>query len=159
MRIGLVALLAFGFDRWSKYLVETRMSPMQVHPVIPGFFDIVRTHNRGVAFGFFDGAASQTRAIIMIAFSLSALVLLAWLLWRNRTADLVSDLAIGLIIGGAAGNIFDRIRAGAVTDFLDFYSGSYHWYTFNIADSAITVGACLLLFGMLRRSSPAKAHA
>ncbi len=159
MRISLIALLAFGLDRWSKYLVETRLSPFQVHSVIPGFFDIVRTHNRGVAFGFFDGAASESRAAIMIAFSLGALVLLAWLLWRNRTADFFSDLAIGLILGGAAGNIFDRIRVGAVTDFLDFYSGSYHWYTFNIADSAITVGACLLLLGMLRRGSPAKVHA
>lgn len=151
MRTSLIAVIVFALDRWSKYLVETHIQPWHSRSVVPGLLDIVHSRNHGVAFGLFDGAATPARAVVMIAFSLGALIVLGCLLWRNRLADAYSDFGIGLIIGGAAGNIFDRIYAGAVTDFLDFYRGSYHWYTFNLADAAISVGAGLLLIGMLRR--------
>lgn len=154
MRASLIAILVFALDRWSKYLVETRIAPYESHVVIPGFFDIVNSRNTGVAFGIFANAASPYRGGLLIAFSLGALVLLGWLLWRNRHIDRYSSVAIALIFGGAAGNVFDRLRLGSVTDFLDFYVGSYHWYTFNLADTAISVGAGLLLLGMLRRPVP-----
>jgi signal peptidase II len=156
MRASLIAILVFALDRWSKYLVETRIAPYESRVVIPGFFDIVHSRNTGVAFGIFANAASPYRGALLIAFSLGALLLLGWLLWRNRHVDQYSSVAIALIFGGAAGNVFDRLRLGSVTDFLDFYAGSYHWYTFNLADTAISVGAGLLLLGMLRRSARAE---
>jgi signal peptidase II len=159
MRSSPIAIIVFALDRWSKFLVESRMAPYQSHVVIPGFFDIVRSHNTGVAFGLFANASSTYRVSLLLGFSICALLLLAWLLWRNRSTDPYSNIAVALIFGGAAGNVFDRIRAGSVTDFLDFYVGSYHWYTFNLADTAITIGAGLLLIGMLRRNSAGrKAH-
>lgn len=152
MRASLIALAAFALDRWSKFLVDTRLQPYQSHTVIPGFFDIVRSNNTGVAFGLFAGAASGRRVALLLGFSAAALLVLIWLLVRTSGADTLSATAVALIFGGAAGNVYDRIRAGSVTDFLDFYIGSYHWYTFNLADTAITIGAGLLLFGMIRRS-------
>ena len=160
MRSGLIAVLVFALDRWSKHLVETRLAPYESHVVIPGFFDIVRSQNTGVAFGLFTNAESQYKVALLIIFSIGALVMLAWLLWRNRSGEAYSDVAIALIFGGALGNVFDRIRFGSVTDFLDFYAGSYHWYTFNVADASISIGAGLLLLAMLRKSAmERKAHA
>ena len=160
MRSGLIAVLVFALDRWSKHLVETRLAPYESHVVIPGFFDIVRSQNTGVAFGLFTNAESQYKVALLIIFSIGALVMLAWLLWRNRSGEAYSDVAIALIFGGALGNVFDRIRFGSVTDFLDFYAGSYHWYTFNVADTSISIGAGLLLLAMLRKSAmERKAHA
>lgn len=159
MRPSLLALFVFGVDQWSKHLVEEWMSPYETRPVIPGFFDIVRSSNSGVAFGIFANSPSSYRLALLLSFSVIALVLLAWLLWRNRNTDTYSNTAVALIFGGAAGNVFDRIRAGSVTDFLDFYSGSHHWYIFNVADTAISIGAGLLLLSMLRRSAAErKAH-
>ena len=160
MRSGLIAVLVFALDRWSKHLVETRLAPYESHVVIPGFFDIVRSQNTGVAFGLFTNAESQYKVALLIIFSIGALVMLAWLLWRNRSGEAYSDVAIALIFGGALGNVFDRIRFGSVTDFLDFYAGSYHWYTFNVADTSISIGAGLLLLAMVRKSAmERKAHA
>jgi signal peptidase II len=156
MRASLIAILVFALDRASKFYVETRFAPYENHVVIPGFFDIVRSQNPGVAFGLFANATSQYRTALLIAFSLGALLFLAWLLWRNRATDAYSGTAIALISGGAAGNVFDRIRLGSVTDFLDFYHGSYHWYTFNLADTAISIGAGLLFLTMLRQRAPVR---
>ncbi len=159
MRTSLIAILVFALDRWSKHLIETRLSPFETLTVIPGLLNIVNSKNTGVAFGLFADATSAYRVVLLLGFSIAALVSLAWLLWRNSSADPYSNTAVALIFGGALGNVFDRIRSGSVTDFLDFYRGSYHWYTFNVADTAISVGAGLLLFGMLRRSgSERKAH-
>ncbi len=159
MRPSLLAIAVFALDRWTKHLVETRLGFYESHTVIPGFFDIVRSQNTGVAFGLFAGGSGTYRVVLLLAFSLIALSMLAWLLWRNRSSDPYSNMAVALIFGGAVGNVFDRIRVGSVTDFLDFYSGSYHWYTFNVADTAITIGAGLLLLGMMRRPAvQRKAH-
>jgi len=159
-RPALIALLVFALDRWSKHLVETRLAFESHVVVIPGFFDIVRSENSGVAFGLFKNAEAPYKVALLIIFSIGALLMLAWLLWRNRGGEPYSEVAIALIFGGALGNVFDRIRFGSVTDFLDFYAGSYHWYTFNVADTSISIGAALLLLGMLRRGAlERKAHA
>ena len=159
MRPSLLAIFVFALDQWSKHLVESGMSPYETHTVIPGFFDIVRSSNPGVAFGIFANSPSAYRVTLLLVFSAIALVLLAWMLWRNRTTDIYSSFAVALIFGGALGNVVDRMRAGSVTDFLDFYNGSYHWYTFNVADTAISIGAGLLVLDMLRRSAAQrKAH-
>jgi len=144
----LIAASVFALDRWTKWLVETTFSPFDTKVVIPGFFSIVRSENAGVAFGLFSESTSQYRTTALILFSVAAVAVLAWMLWRVDRLDHFTAIGLALIFGGALGNVFDRVRAGVVTDFLDFYAGNVHWYTFNIADSAICVGAGLLLVAM-----------
>jgi len=136
-------------DRLSKWLVETYVSAMDTFHVIPGFFDIVHSENRGVAFGLFNDSTSEWRTTILVMLSLAAVVFVSAMLWRPERLDRASFWGLALILGGAAGNVFDRIMWGRVTDFLDFYLGSYHWHTFNIADSAIVIGSGLLLIDLL----------
>jgi signal peptidase II len=146
----LIALGVFALDRWSKWLVETQFTNIDSKAIIPGFFNIVRAQNPGVAFGIFAENASQSRTPILIGLSVVAVLLLAGMLWRIERLDTPSAIGLALIFGGAMGNVFDRVRVGSVTDFLDFYAGSYHWYTFNLADASICTGAGLLILSMFR---------
>jgi signal peptidase II len=141
----------FAADRWSKWLIETTFSPYDTKTIIPGLFNLVRSENPGVAFGMFSDSTSKYRTVALIAFSLIALLILAAMLWRVERLDRVSAAGLALVFGGALGNVYDRVRSGMVTDFLDFYLGSVHWYTFNLADSAICVGAGLLLLAMWKK--------
>jgi signal peptidase II len=136
-------------DRLTKWLVEARVSLVDTYRVIPGFFDIVHTENRGVAFGLLDDSASGWQASLLVVLSLLAVVLLSALLWNPRRLDRRSLWGFALILGGAAGNVFDRIAWGHVTDFLLVYVGRYQWPTFNAADSAIVIGSGLLLLDLL----------
>ncbi len=154
-----LALGVFALDRWSKWLIETHLNAYDTKTAIPGFFNIVRSENPGVAFGMFADTASQSRTPVLIALSAGAGLLLAGMLWRMDRLDTPSAAGLALIFGGAMGNVFDRIRVGSVTDFLDFYVGSHHWYTFNVADASICTGAGLLILSMLlsRRHREARA--
>jgi len=143
-----IALGVFALDRWSKWLVETQLSAWDTKTVIPGFFNIVRSENPGVAFGIFQENPTHSRTLILVAFSILAVLLLAAMLWRIDRLDSQSATGLSLIFGGAMGNVFDRIHVGRVTDFLDFAFGSYHWYTFNLADASICTGAGLLILSM-----------
>jgi signal peptidase II len=145
-----VALAVVALDRFSKWLVETYVSASDTYRVIPGFFDIVRSENRGVAFGLFNDSTSEWRTSLLIVLALAAVVFVSAMLWRPEKLDRSSFWGLSLILGGAVGNVFDRIMWGRVTDFLDFYLGTYHWHTFNVADSAIVVGSGLLLLDLLR---------
>jgi signal peptidase II len=144
-----IATGVFLLDRWSKWQIETHVGPSDSRPVIPGFFNIVRSQNPGVAFGMFSESTSHSRTPVLIALSIVAVLVLAFMLWRIDRLDTPSAVGLSLIFGGAIGNFFDRVRVGSVTDFLDFYSGDYHWYTFNVADASICVGAGLLLLSLL----------
>jgi len=146
----LIAISVFALDRWTKWLVETQLTAYDSHTVIPGFFNIVRSGNPGVAFGMFAGSSSRTHTLVLIALSVVAISLLAGMLWRIERLDSPSAVGLALIFGGAMGNVFDRVRVGSVTDFLDFYAGTYHWYTFNVADASICTGAGLLILSMLK---------
>jgi signal peptidase II len=146
----ILSLTVFALDRWTKHMVETSLSFTDTKHVIPGFFDIVRSQNPGVAFGLFAHSGSQFRTVILIGFSVLAIVILAVLLTRIRRWDRPTGLGVALVFGGALGNVYDRLHAGTVTDFLDFYVGTIHWYTFNLADTAICCGAGLLILSMLR---------
>jgi signal peptidase II len=146
----LLSLSVFAVDRWTKHIVETTMSFWDIRHVIPGFFDIVRSQNPGVAFGLFAQSNLRFRTAILIGFSVLAIVILGVLLTRIRRWDRPTGLGVALVFGGALGNVYDRLASGTVTDFLDFYFGTYHWYTFNIADTAICIGAGLLILSMLR---------
>ena len=158
MRTSLLAAAIFGLDRFTKHLVESRMQPYESHTVIPGFLDIVRSSNPGVAFGLLASSPDLWRTGALIGFSIAALIFLAVIFWRTRGQNRLTSTAIALIFGGAAGNVFDRFRWGSVTDFLDFYVGNWHWYTFNVADTAITIGAAILLYQTLEKSRAERAR-
>jgi signal peptidase II len=145
----LIALGVFALDRWTKSIIENQFSAYDTKTVIAGFFNIVRSENPGVAFGMFAGSAAQSRTPVLVGLSIIAVLLLAGMLWRIDRLDNASAAGLALIFGGAMGNVFDRVRTGRVTDFLDFYTGSYHWYTFNLADASICTGAGLLILSML----------
>jgi len=140
----------FALDRISKMIIERRVSFFDTYKVIPGFFDIVRSQNRGVAFGIFNDSTSQWRTSLLVIASMAAVVLVTVMLWNARRLDRWSIWGFALILGGAAGNVFDRIVWGHVTDFLLLYVGDFQWPTFNVADSAIVVGSSLLLIDLLR---------
>ncbi len=145
-----ISAIVFAIDRVTKMIVEARVSAFDVHNVIPGFFDIVHSQNRGVAFGIMNDSTSAWRTVVLIAFSAAALLLVAVLLWRASRLDRWTALGLALVLGGAAGNLFDRILWGRVTDFLELYIGEFHWPTFNVADSCIVIGSGLLLLELLR---------
>ena len=153
IRAGVVAIAGaiFALDRWTKWIVETTFSPFDNKVIIPGFFSIVRSENPGIAFGLFQESTSKYRTGALVVFSVLAIAILAWMLRRVDKMDRWTSLGLSLIFGGALGNVYDRVRVGAVTDFLDFYLGNVHWYTFNIADSAICTGAALLLIAMWKK--------
>ncbi len=144
------AASVFAVDRITKWFIENHVSFLDTFRVIPGFFDIVHSENRGVAFGLFNDSVSEWRTSLLVLFSLLAVVVVAVLLWSAERLDRWSLAGLALILGGAAGNVFDRIVWGRVTDFLEFYIGAYHWPTFNLADSAIVIGSGLLLIEVLR---------
>lgn len=145
----LIATGVFTADRWSKSIIETRFDAFDSKTVIPGFFNIVRSSNPGVAFGIFQDNPSPHRTLILVAVSIVAVLILAAMLWRIDRQDRYTANGLSLIFGGALGNVYDRTHAGTVTDFLDFHAGTYHWYVFNLADSAICIGAGLLIMSML----------
>ena len=150
MRYYSLAAVIFALDRLTKRIIEARFSVFDTHTVIPGFFDIVHARNRGGAFSMFADSTSAWRPFFLIGLSLAALVLVAAILRNSARLDRPTAIGLSLILGGALGNVFDRIVSGAVTDFLDFYIGELHWPAFNLADSAIVIGSGLLLIGLLR---------
>jgi len=153
-----IASIVFALDRITKRIIESRMSVFDTHTVIPGFFDIVHARNRGAAFSIFAESTSPLRPFFLIGLSLAALILVAGILRKASNLDKPTAIGLSLILGGALGNVFDRIVSGAVTDFLDFYVGTLHWPAFNVADSAIVIGSGLLLLSLLRpKQQPAGA--
>jgi signal peptidase II len=138
---GLIVLC----DRMTKWLVSQKIALSDSVDVIPGVFRLTHVQNQGAAFGLFADYPSEWKAAMLIMFSLAALAVVSALLWKNGKALNTTAIALSLVFGGALGNLWDRIVSGRVIDFLDFYFGSHHWPAFNIADSAIVVGALLLL--------------
>ena len=154
-----IAVGVFALDRWSKWLVNNSFTAFDIKTVIPGFFNIVHSENPGVAFGIFADNTSHSRTLLLVGLSVVAILILAGMLWKIDRQDNLTATGLALIFGGAIGNVYDRVRVGAVIDFLDFYAGSYHWYTFNLADSAICVGAGLLILSMLSSNRKKEADA
>jgi signal peptidase II len=145
----LLALLVVLFDRWTKSVVAVRI-PLYTHiQIIPGFFRLTHTENTGAAFSLFADSPSHWRTALLIGFSVIAMMVVVALLWKQRQALSLTGIALSLILGGAFGNLWDRIARGQVVDFLLFYVKQYQWPVFNLADSAIVVGASLLVIEML----------
>ncbi len=105
--------------------------------------------NSGVAFGLF-ASGSETGALVLTLLGLAALAVVSFYFWKAERQDHLLLVSLALILGGAVGNLIDRISAGEVTDFVDFYVGTWHWHTFNVADSAITVGIALMAIDIFR---------
>lgn len=141
----LIAAIVVLLDRLTKGLVEQRITLHDSIDVVPGLFRLTHVQNQGAAFGLFSDSHSEWKVAMLILFSLAALAVVSALLWKNGNALNATAIALSLVFGGALGNLWDRVVSGRVVDFLDFYLGPHHWPAFNIADSAIVIGALLLL--------------
>lgn len=155
-RAGLIALVVIALDRVSKLYIVARVSDSDIIPVIPPVFNIVHAENPGAAFSMLAGAPPFVRATLLVGVSLVVMVVIGVMLWRlPKQASLLTYSSLALIFGGAFGNLWDRVFRGTVTDFLQVFIGSYEFPSFNVADSAITVGAALLCIDLWRtRKTP-----
>jgi signal peptidase II len=149
----LVALCIFLLDRITKSWVEHRISNEEVRTVIPGFLNIIHSQNPDMAFSLLSTAPAQLKWLFLVGVSSIAAGLVAWFVWRSE--NLIQRLALMLILGGTVGNLYDRLIRGSVTDFIDLYWGEYHWFTFNVADSAISVGTLMIIVTLLLHRSTA----
>jgi len=148
-----LSLLALILDQWSKQIVDSGMQLYQSIPVIP-YFNLTYVHNTGAAFSFLSQAGGWQRWFFAgLAFTVSVIITI-WLA-RLKKHETMLAIALSLVLGGAVGNLIDRLVYGYVIDFLDVYYQDWHWPAFNVADSAITVGVILMLvesFGLGQRS-------
>ncbi len=151
----LIALLVVLLDRASKWVVAKNISVHDGIQIIPGFFRLTHVENRGAAFGLFADSPAQWKIALLVSFSIIAMVVVSALLWRNSHAMTSTGIGLALILGGAIGNLWDRLLNGRVVDFLLFYVGQYQWPAFNVADSAIVCGAGLLAIEILFTKAPA----
>lgn len=144
MRLGLaVASVVVVLDQATKHVILTAvMAPPRLIEVT-GFFNLVLVWNRGVSFGMLD---SDSAAAPYLLTGLAAAISLALALWLRRVDDRLLAAALGLVIGGAVGNAVDRLRFGAVLDFVDLHWAGFHWPAFNVADAAISIGVMILLY-------------
>lgn len=149
-----LALLLIVLDQVIKTWIQHHMVLYTTKPVIPGFFNIVYVLNRGAAFGFLNRSDIQWQTYFFFAATALAVLIIFHLLRMARDADTLLILSLGSILGGAVGNLIDRIRTGEVVDFLDFYWKSYHWPAFNVADIAIFLGSLGLLAAFYRMRRP-----
>jgi signal peptidase II len=147
----LIAVAVLLFDRFTKWLIVRNLALDDSVSIIPGFFRLTHLENPGAAFSLFAESTSPLRTALLVAVSAAALVVISALLWKRGRDFNATTIAFSLILGGALGNLWDRLSDGKVTDFLDFYIGANHWPPFNLADSAIVVGALLLLLKMLHK--------
>lgn len=146
------AVAMIVLDQATKQWVSSSMEVWTGKVLIPGFFNLVHVLNRGAAWGFLDSESIDWQRPLFIAITFIALGFIAYMLKTTDVSDNWMITGLGLIAGGAVGNLIDRIRLGVVVDFLDFYVGNYHWPAFNIADCALTIGAgCIILSMILNR--------
>lgn len=146
--LGLSAIV-IALDLYTKHLISSAFSYGE-HMTVTGFFDLVRYHNEGAAFSFLAGAGGWQRSFFS-AIAIAASVVIVYLL-RKHPAQKLFCFALALILGGALGNLYDRLTLGYVVDFLYFHYQSYYWPAFNLADSAITCGVVLLLIDSFKKS-------
>jgi signal peptidase II len=157
--LAVLSFLVLFIDQASKYAVDRFTSPGSSRVAVPGLLNLVHTTNPGVAFGLFADSASPMLAPVLITFSVAVIGLLLWLLATGRAGGWLGEWGLALILGGAAGNVLDRATRHSVIDFIDFHIAAHHWYTFNLADSAIVVGASLVVVELLRDWRPSSEHA
>jgi|SRR5437660_10852 len=155
----LLAVAVIVLDRWSKRLVAAHIAMYAYIQVIPGCFRLTHTENSGSAFSLIPDASSRWKIVLLIGFSVIAMLVVLALLWRQNRAFSNAGIALSLILGGAIGNLWDRVANGRVVDFLLVYVKQYQWPVFNLADSAIVCGAILLAIEMVFAKSHAESAA
>jgi len=143
------ALAVAVLDQLTKYMVVQGLKLHSSVELIQGFLNLVHVRNRGIAFGMFHGLSSGTISYILAAVSILAIIVISCFAVKHSNGSRIMTAALSLIVGGAAGNLIDRLRIGEVIDFIDVYIGTYHWPAFNVADSAITMGTFLFIAGHL----------
>lgn len=143
-----LALIVFAIDQITKLLIVAMLSANSV--AIMPYLNFSIGYNKGAAFGILDAASGWQRWFFI---AIAVIISLIIILWSKKLtkSEQWEKIALGLVLGGAWGNLLDRIRLGHVVDFIDFYIGSWHWYTFNVADIAICIGAVLLAIYGLRK--------
>lgn len=144
-----VCFLIFVLDQITKRLIAVKMVLYQSREIIPGFFSLTYIHNKGVIFGIFSDIESIYLEKFLIILSIGSFIIITLYFFLFRHESRWASWAFALVLGGAMGNTWDRLTQGYVVDFLDFYYGPYHWPTFNLADSMITVGVGMLLLHIL----------
>ena len=147
----LIALAVLALDPWTKWLIESHLPEQSSHEIIPGLLHISHVRNTGVAFGMFANGGRDGSPWVLSLFGLVALGLIAVLFYRTPPHERGLRSALAMVMGGAVGNLLDRISSGAVTDFIAVYLGSYSWPDFTGADSSLSIGLVLILFDSVRR--------
>lgn len=154
-RFLLLSLAVVVADQWSKWLIEEHLPQLSSLVVIPGLLDLTHVRNTGVAFGMFAARGNLWATLALTALGLAAMTIIGLYFHRTPRDERLLLGSLALILGGALGNLLDRLFTGGVTDFIDFYHRTYHFHTFNLADSAITIGICLMAADALfRRREP-----
>jgi len=147
------ALAVLLLDQITKMWIASRFALHETQPLISGFFNLVHVRNRGMAFGIMNRPGADWGFALLLGATLLAVALLVFWFYSLKSKDRGLLFPLALILGGAVGNLIDRIRTGEVIDFLDFYIGPHHWPAFNVADSAITVGTLWLAVKILFHST------
>jgi len=141
----------------TKTWIQDQFALHESASVIDGFFNITYVQNTGVAFGIFSSIISPVKSVLLSVFTAFAAIVVVAYSVRSPARNRLLQVALALILGGALGNLYDRLAYGYVVDFLEFYIGTYHWPVFNIADSAITIGVVLLALEIIRNETPRRA--
>ena len=150
IRYLLISLAVIVLDQWTKWLVEVHLPQHAAEPVIPGFLNLTHVRNTGVDFCPFAPDSAGTSSPFLTISRLAAPTEVGIYFWFTHSRDRLLLTALALVVGGAVGNLVDRISSGAVTDFIDVYVGTWHWPSFNVADSAISVGIVLMAIDSFR---------
>lgn len=157
-RLPYIFLVAttLALDRWTKALIQNRFDLSESVSIIDGFFKITYVRNTGVAFGIFSSISSPLKSVLLSIFTAFAAVVVIVYSFRSPIRNRLLQVALGLILGGALGNLYDRLTYGYVVDFLELYLGDYHWPAFNVADTAISTGVILLALEIIRNETPGR---
>lgn len=150
LRYLFVSLGVISLDQWTKWLVEIHLPQHTAQPILSGFLNLTHVRNTGVAFGLFASHGMNGGSWLLTLLGLAALTAVAIYFWFASVHDRLLLVSLALVVGGAVGNLIDRMSSGAVTDFIDVYVGTWHWPSFNVADSAISIGIVLMAIDSFR---------
>jgi len=148
---AVVVIFVLSLDRWTKWLIDTRLLLNQTILVIDGFFNITYVRNTGVAFGILDSLQSSFKGTLLGILTVAAIIAVIVYSLRTPVNQRLLQVGLSLILAGALGNLYDRVNYGYVIDFIEVYVRDYRWPSFNVADSAITMGVALLALELFRK--------
>ena len=148
---GLTTLTILILDQVTKQMISSRMEIHSSRPIVPGFLHLTFVTNTGALFGILRDLPTLHRAVLFTAVPIMAIALILYFQYRTTLMDVMAQTGLALILGGALGNLIDRLRLGFVIDFIDVFIGSYHWPAFNVADSSICIGVSLLVVDVFRQ--------